>query len=656
MGLIAVDNFTGTEYYVDAINGSDSTGLSEGLTAGNAFQTLHYAIHTGIPFYGADTTNGDRINLLNNSTHDISTAIDLVNNRGAGSFPAPVIVQGCTYTPNDGGIATLNNAIGGSSIANSGNWSFKFVDLKITSDGSKWSSGGGGAEYYNCWLRAENGSGEFIYSNDHKFYFCTLEFDNHNFRYSITLLNCILILHANSTICGWASSNSLNCTNCIFINTNASFSSHIVSLYSAKNCTFIATNGDGTSGEGVRAYDTINCHVENVGTAYKQKQQGGYRYHAGNTYFNCTTALGQQSSTYYSLGVQNNPTQLSASVFSTATGSSLVLDTSANNSQQQTVGNLTAGGLNATPYASTGFGVGYSTGGSGSSSSSSSSKWTDMTQLTGLVAWYKSDSITGLADADPISTWSDSSGNGNHLTGSGSARPLYKTSQINSLPVVRFDGSDDQIISGSFAISSKITTTIVFKVASTAPITNSLIAVNDATTPTYPPKYLYGQFDGSLDFTHGHFPSGSGSNYTYRAYKTSVALDTFYICSFNQPDGLVYSHQFMRINGTGTTPDLYYQNLSPATSGNAIISFGYSYISGRYLDGDIAEAIVYQSTNSNERVWVEGYLADKYGITLADGHLFKNAAPQNSPTTYNATSSGGSSYTNVAAAKFTRLE
>ena len=272
--------------------------------------------------------------------------------------------------------------------------------------------------------------------------------------------------------------------------------------------------------------------------------------------------------------------------------------------------------------------------------------WTDITQLTGLVAWYKSDSITGLADADPISTWSDSSGNGNHLTSSGSARPLYKTSQINSLPVVRFDGSDDQIVSGSFAISSEITTTIVFKVASTAPITNSLVAVNDATTPTYPPKYLYGQLDGSLDFAHGHFPSGSGSNYTYRAYKTNVSLNTFYICSFNQPNGVVYSHQFMQINGTGTTPDLYYQNLSPATSGNAIISFGWSYISGRYLNGDIAEAIVYQSTNSNEKVWVEGYLADKYGITLADGHLFKNAAPENAPTTYNAAGGGASKLVN----------
>ena len=653
MGLIAVDNFTGTEYYVDAINGSDSTGLSQGLTAGNAFQTLHYAIHTGIPFYGADTTNGDRINLLNNSTHDISTAIDLVNNRGAGSFTAPVIVQGCTYTPNDGGIATLNNAIGGNSVANSGSWSFKFVDLKITSDGSKWYSGGGGAEYYNCWLRAENGSGEFIYSNDAKFYFCTLEFDNHNFRYSITLHNCILILHANSTICGWASSNSLHCTNCIFINTNASFSNTIVSLTSARNCTFIATNGDGISGEGVRAYDTINCHVENVGTAYLQKQQGGYRYHIGNTYFNCTTTLSQQSSSYYSIGVQNNPTQLSASVFSTATGSSLVLDTSANNSQQQTVGNLTAGGLNATPYASTGFGVGYSTGGSGSSSSSGS-KWTTITDLTGLLAWYKPETLASTySNGDSISTWADSSGNGHDLTGSGTTRPLALANAFGTYMAADFDGTDDVLTfsSGYSFTSAPIATCIVHKF-DTSSIYQALLFVDNASPLTYPPSHMGLRGDNADNrYLNAADSSGGGTAYAIQLNAWAESTDKIVTGAMDNIVGYsVGADGFVSENPRINTYD------RPAlASGTIYWTIGNSAY-GMPLNGKICEVVFWTSSNwYKESVWVEGYLADKYGITLVDGHLFKNAAPQSSPTTYNATSSG-SSYTNVASAKFTRLE
>jgi hypothetical protein len=75
---------------------------------------------------------------------------------------------------------------------------------------------------------------------------------------------------------------------------------------------------------------------------------------------------------------------------------------------------------------------------------------------------------------------------------------------------------------------------------------------------------------------------------------------------------------------------------------------------GMPLNGKICEVIFWTSSNwYKERVWVEGYLADKYGITLADGHLFKNAAPENAPTTYNATGSGSSS---TVHAKFVRLD
>lgn len=67
------------------------------------------------------------------------------------------------------------------------------------------------------------------------------------------------------------------------------------------------------------------------------------------------------------------------------------------------------------------------------------------TDVSGLVLWLKADAITGLSDSDPVSTWTDSSGNSNSATGSGTARPLYKTGILNSLPVVRFDGVNDTL-------------------------------------------------------------------------------------------------------------------------------------------------------------------------------------------------------------------
>src|SRR3990167_3932393 len=66
--------------------------------------------------------------------------------------------------------------------------------------------------------------------------------------------------------------------------------------------------------------------------------------------------------------------------------------------------------------------------------------------ISGLQLWLKADAITGLNDGDSVTTWTDSSGNSNDATQSTAAnKPIYKTSIINSKPVLRFDGSNDQM-------------------------------------------------------------------------------------------------------------------------------------------------------------------------------------------------------------------
>jgi hypothetical protein len=66
-------------------------------------------------------------------------------------------------------------------------------------------------------------------------------------------------------------------------------------------------------------------------------------------------------------------------------------------------------------------------------------------QIAGLKLWLKADSLS-LSDGDPVSTWADSSGNGNDATqGTAGLRPLYKTNIVGGKPVVRFDGTDDYL-------------------------------------------------------------------------------------------------------------------------------------------------------------------------------------------------------------------
>ncbi len=60
--------------------------------------------------------------------------------------------------------------------------------------------------------------------------------------------------------------------------------------------------------------------------------------------------------------------------------------------------------------------------------------------------WLDASSITGLSDGSSVSQWSDLSGNARHLTNASTTqRPVYRTNILNGLPVVRFDGVNDQL-------------------------------------------------------------------------------------------------------------------------------------------------------------------------------------------------------------------
>ena len=61
--------------------------------------------------------------------------------------------------------------------------------------------------------------------------------------------------------------------------------------------------------------------------------------------------------------------------------------------------------------------------------------------------WLAADQITGLSDGDPLSVaWPDISGNAHDASqGTPGYYPGYETGEINGLPVVRFDGTDDYL-------------------------------------------------------------------------------------------------------------------------------------------------------------------------------------------------------------------
>ena len=100
------------------------------------------------------------------------------------------------------------------------------------------------------------------------------------------------------------------------------------------------------------------------------------------------------------------------------------------------------------------------------------------------------------------------------------------------------------------------------------------------------------------------------------------------------------------MNGTNLSSGLIAAGASSVpypTTSTAYIHVGNSGLSNGVLNGKIAEIVLYDAVDEDcaESIWVEGYLADKYSITLPAGHLFKNEPPANAPTTYNPSSGGG---------------
>jgi len=91
--------------------------------------------------------------------------------------------------------------------------------------------------------------------------------------------------------------------------------------------------------------------------------------------------------------------------------------------------------------------------------------WAQTVPVTNnLKAHFKADGLTPGA----LATWSDASGSANHLTQSTVAnQPTVVANVLNGMPVVRFDGTNDNMKKSAFttALSQPNTTFIVWKTA-----------------------------------------------------------------------------------------------------------------------------------------------------------------------------------------------
>lgn len=227
--------------------------------------------------------------------------------------------------------------------------------------------------------------------------------------------------------------------------------------------------------------------------------------------------------------------------------------------------------------------------------------------------WFQADSLA-LSDGDPISTWTDSTGNGHDATAGGAQRPTYRASGgSNNEPYVEFDGSDDQmtIDSGNPSFATGWTQGemfVVVKLDADPPASNSsdagVVQGLGGTGFSLGARCEYPDFD-SGDILEG-FGNGNGSR---RQFDPGVSLASWRLYNVSSQSGEYKA----RIDGTEVYSNAT-NTVSFAESGPRLCQTN----SLARMDGQVHEVLIYDAVlSSGDRSIAEDYLAGKYNLTIA---------------------------------------
>lgn len=220
------------------------------------------------------------------------------------------------------------------------------------------------------------------------------------------------------------------------------------------------------------------------------------------------------------------------------------------------------------------------------------------TDIAGCKLWLDASQIVGLSDGDPVGAWSDLSGNGTNGTASGSARPLYKTGILNGLPVVRFDGTDDEMVC-SLTGSAAMTVFIVTKKRSVPGSGAGGFGQNCFSCDAGGAFYTN---QGNSVLGYSFYNGGGANGIGGTAFGWSVAVLRFVSTSLVE---------FYFEGSAGGT-------MNPGTSFSAGTLFNMAGGTNFWGDHDFAEVIAYDSAlSSTDRETVEDYLGAKWGIAIA---------------------------------------
>lgn len=253
--------------------------------------------------------------------------------------------------------------------------------------------------------------------------------------------------------------------------------------------------------------------------------------------------------------------------------------------------------------------------------------------LTGLQAWYDASDASTLYDATSggslvaadggVARWEDKSGNDRHATqGTAVARPLRKASVQNGLDVMRFDGGDDFLSVPSSTATFKFlhnadSTSFVVAFAEnqigtlvSTGVSSSTVGTNlDIDIPNTKVRVLVQNGSaGNRVIAHlgnsGDYSGGSAEVFSF-VLRNAAAV------AAERADVYVRGSE---VSDTNTETNA--KSDANSWSDLRVGAHKTNTSASGFLDGDIAEIIIYDSALSDtDREAVESYLLAKWGIT-----------------------------------------
>ena len=230
-------------------------------------------------------------------------------------------------------------------------------------------------------------------------------------------------------------------------------------------------------------------------------------------------------------------------------------------------------------------------------------------RISGLQLWL--DATKGLFDAtsggNPVTTdgatiarWEDQSSSGYHVTQATSAnRPVLKTGIKNNKNVVRFDGTNDALISASISSDNLPKLTAFFVVSAAGGGGGNAGRFIERGTGSFN-VFMFSGTGPSMICGGGQLTAGS------------VSLSTFNLISSRWTGGAGLGTTIIRTNkslaGTGNTS-------STPNVANTTYQIGNRTALDRTFNGDVGEIIIYNESLTDAQIdQVESYLYSKWGF------------------------------------------